>query len=344
MKNNKKMTKSNKIVLVFTIILDVLIAGVVLLVFAFFHHVLPAVNANEGVKLNQEISQSRTDSDIKKSDVVEKTIQPVISAEPTAQPVATEKVVYDGAFGEKFKDKFTDGEPLIGKTSYIGKNINIDLKIEDDNDGSTFYIADIFVRDVEYLKSAFAGGEFREHYTDQVENMAKENGAIFAVSADYCGGHPQGEVARNGVLYRDKTWEDVCVLYTDGSMKTYTNKEFELDEHKNEGIWHIWTFGPKLLDNDGNPMTEFNSSVKPRNERMAIGCYEPGHYCFVMIQGNGLAMKDLSQYMYELGCETAYNLDGGNSAQMVLNGIHYGGTRSISDIIYMDDTMDVAEG
>ena len=58
-----------------------------------------------------------------------------------------------------------------------------------------------------------------------------------------------------------------------------------------------------------------------RNPRSVIGYYEPGHYCFVLVDGRrkysrGLTMKELSQLMYTLGCVRAYNLDGGATAHM----------------------------
>ena len=81
------------------------------------------------------------------------------------------------------------------------------------------------------------------------------------------------------------------------------------------------------------------------NPRCAIGYFEPGHYCFVVVDGrrpgysNGVTMKMLSRLMYDLGCTVAYNLDGGASAQMYWNGDIYnypsGNGRTISDIVYI---------
>lgn len=48
-------------------------------------------------------------------------------------------------------------------------------------------------------------------------------------------------------------------------------------------------------------------------------------------------MQELSRIMYKLGCTAAYNLDGGQSAQMYFNGAirnRNSGGRLIGDIIY----------
>ena len=48
-------------------------------------------------------------------------------------------------------------------------------------------------------------------------------------------------------------------------------------------------------------------------------------------------MSDLSQLMYDLGCTEAYNLDGGQTSQLVWNGNvinnPYEGGRECSDIV-----------
>ena len=40
---------------------------------------------------------------------------------------------------------------------------------------------------------------------------------------------------------------------------------------------------------DGKAKTTFTSDVKPKNPRSVIGYYEPGHYCFVQVDGRKTA-------------------------------------------------------
>jgi exopolysaccharide biosynthesis protein len=77
-----------------------------------------------------------------------------------------------------------------------------------------------------------------------------------------------------------------------------------------------------------------------------IGYYEPGHYAFVIVDGRtkyyseGMTFTEVSAFMAELGCKVAYNLDGGQSAQMVLEdnlvNMPANGGRRVGDIIYLE--------
>ena len=96
------------------------------------------------------------------------------------------------------------------------------------------------------------------------------------------------------------------------------------------------------------PKDEFNTKVAARNPRSAIGYYEPGHYCFLVVDGRqkgysyGINMENLSRLFYELGCSVAYNLDGGATAVMANeSGMLNRQTdtdRLCSDILYIIDT------
>ena len=99
----------------------------------------------------------------------------------------------------------------------------------------------------------------------------------------------------------------------------------------------------------GEPMTEFNTSVATWNPRCAIGYYEPGHYCLVVVDGRqrgyslGLEMTELSKLMKQLGCTEAYNLDGGMTAMMAYGTELYsqpcGGGRQNCDIVYVAEPL-----
>ena len=115
-------------------------------------------------------------------------------------------------------------------------------------------------------------------------------------------------------------------------------------------IWQTFLFGPGLLTEDGKAKTTFSSDVKPKNPRSVIGYYEPGHYCFVQVDGRktasklekgkknaGLTLAELSAYMETLGCASAYNLDGGQSSLMYFkDGIYstaYKNGRRLGDVV-----------
>lgn len=265
--------------------------------------------------------------------------------EPTQEPAPEPDPV--GWFGTKFADKFTDGEVIRTENSYQSAYLNVSWENVRDL-GTEIYIADVYVKDISCFKTCFADDTFGRGYGEWLREMAERTGSILTVNGDYCGGRNNGVVIRNGVLYRqdDNLKRDVCVLYWDGTMETFSPKEFDTETAMARGAYQAWNFGPELLDENGHAMENFNSSVKPQNPRTAIGYYEPGHYAIVVIDGRsyqsiGMSMKNLSKLMESLGCKVAYNLDGGESAEMVWGteriSVPYKNGRQNSDAIIIVD-------
>jgi len=226
--------------------------------------------------------------------------------------------------------------------------IYIDKKwFGDGDDKITYYSADIYVTSVDVLKTGLAKDTYGKNIKDSIFNMASENNAVFAVNGDFYGNSEEGIVVRNGIKYRDNLNDvDICVLFTNGEMKTYTYEEFDTEAVLAQGVWQAWCFGPMLLDGKGGVLESFNTTtyLNSANPRSAIGYIEPGHYKIVTVDGRdpgyskGVTLSELAAIMSDEGCTTAYNLDGGCSAMMVYEGelvnIPDRG-REISDIIYI---------
>ena len=321
------------------ILIDVALTGIVVCVFALFHHVLPRKSSNPGIDIPRPpISDVPTGGSTVESS--------------TGEGLPSQPDTEQGMWGAKFADKFSDSvqKTEVGDTkSYISKDINVSLTKHVTGEGNgqvTYFVADIYIRNIENFRTAFAKGEYGHGLRDDTVTMAQENNAVIAISGDYYGTREEGIVIRNGKLYRDVLLEDVCVLYYDGTMETYTADEFDIDQAVNKGAYQAWSFGPKLLDNGEVPST-FNSGVMPDNPRSAIGYVEPGHYYFVLVDGRdrgyskGMRIEELAQLFHDLGCKEAYNLDGGQSAVMAYDGElankPAGGGRMISDILYIGE-------
>jgi exopolysaccharide biosynthesis protein len=300
--------------------------GVVLVVFSLFHHVLP--NIEEPIERIVEIEISPT-------------VQPVKTAAlPEVQATATPVPTY--APGD-FTASFPMEDTGVGAAySYQSDSLRIAVNKVQEN-GITYFAADVWIKDISLFQTAFAGGQYGKGQRDVPLDMAEENNAILAVTGDYYGARSSGVVIRNGELYREKTYEDVCVLYFDGTMETFTEHEFDLDSAIVKKAWQAWSFGPELLK-DGLAIEEFGSSISGKNPRCGIGYYEPGHYCLVVVDGrqtgysSGMTLAEFSSLFYSMGCKAAYNLDGGATAQMVFQGEltsrPTGGGRKSSDIIF----------
>ncbi|MDO4835675.1 MAG: phosphodiester glycosidase family protein [Clostridia bacterium] len=280
---------------------------------------------------------------------------PTPTPEPTPSPTPEPTPEPDGLIGWTEGGFVPKEETVVGETEYIGENLHFTVTTVVDNElfghRLTYYVTDIYLRDIHSLRTAAANSfksKNRDRDRDTVANIAQRSNALLAISGDMYNAHSHQLVIRNGVVYDSKlysNWE-VCFLYLDGTMETMTAEEYKSATLRDD-IWQAWQFGPSLLDKDGHALTKFpTSQVKPLNPRCAIGYYEPGHYCFVTVDGRqshsrGLELFELSKLMEMLGCKIAYNLDGGESASLYWNGGIYSkpcnGGRFMADIVYLVD-------
>lgn len=95
-------------------------------------------------------------------------------------------------------------------------------------------------------------------------------------------------IIRNGVIYRaQQTDMETCVLNWDGTMKIYNPEEMDTQKLIDSGAYQSWIFGPSLLDGNGKAKTTFRTwpYIEESHPRTAIGYYEPGHYCLLVVDG-----------------------------------------------------------
>lgn len=262
----------------------------------------------------------------------------------------TSEQKFDESAGESIKNSNKSSEEI---QTYEDDKVSLTINKVTTGTGSdkvTYYVADVKVSNTSYLRTGFASGEYGKNIRESVQDMAKDYNAILAMSGDYYGNSDSSVVIRNGVLYRnDIVGTDICVLFSDGTMKTYSPNEFDVDEVIAAGAWQAWNFGPSILDDNGEIATSFNTTsyLNSENPRAAIGYLEPGHYVLVTVDGRnegysrGVTLSELAGIMSSLGCKVAYNLDGGKSSAMVYDGEYVNqpadGGRTISDIIYIGE-------
>lgn len=262
---------------------------------------------------------------------IEPTPIPSPTPDPTALPVLPQLPNPVGLLGQKYKERFTH-EVVYTENSYTSPTIS--LSWEEIYDTETFgkpvtyFVVDIYVQDVKQVKTTFArNGRFSPILYSTLEDISESVNAVVAISGDFASWRKKGLVIRNGEVIRtslDNT-RDVGVLYADGTFACYEVNEVPLEEILANDPWQSWCFGPSLLTAEGETKTKFNSGVTKTNPRAAFGYYEPGHYCFVLVDGRagsysrGVTMSELSQIMYSLGCTVAVNLDGGATARLCWN-------------------------
>ncbi len=310
------------------ILLDCALIGCSLLVFALFHHVIPRSEAPVGNYV----------SNISSSD---------FSDMFTPPPVVSDTSVSAGD-AEEDNLPFTK-EVIVTDTSYHSPNVAVTVTTYTE-EKLIYHVQDIYVRSPEYFRTALAKDTYGIWVIEETPVIAKNNNAICAVNGDYYGAtKTKGIVIRNGVFYRGNgnDTDDILVLLADGSMEVYTMKNYNEEELLKKNIWHAWSFGPSLLDENGVAIEHFDSEIAPVNPRTVVGYYEPGHYCFISVEGrskksNGLTLSDLAAMCQSMGCKIAYNLDGGKTSVMTfgdrLVNDPYNGGRECSDILYICDS------
>ncbi len=301
-----------------TITVQILLILAVIGSFDLFHHVIPRI------KMQQEGMQKP----IAAVEIQKKT------AEPEKSDIRTGEKENEGRIPLSIplsKWKSRTAEPFseiteVTENSYKSRNISIKIEKEEKSPEfprMTYYVADIYLKDTGSFQTAFP----EKGTYAMAESIAAET--ILAINGDCMAALQQGLVIRNGMIYQDLPGQsDYCVLYRDGSMETFGPTEFSTEEILAREPIHVWQFGPALLEKDGQPRTSFNisSSLLDVHPRTALGYYEPGHYCFVVVDGrqrgysDGASMEELAALMSSLGCTSAFNLDGGASSVMIFNG------------------------
>lgn len=224
------------------------------------------------------------------------------------------------------------------------------------NDKVTVYVADVQVSDATIIRAAFAEDTFGTNVIAKTSDIAAQAGAELAINGDYYGFRDTGIVIRNGVAYRDAGARQGLLLSTDGTLSLYDETSTSADELLTKGAWQTWSFGPGLVNGgaivEGIDDVEIdtnvgNHSVQGNQPRTAIGMIAANHFLFAAVDGRsagysrGMTMTELAQLLLDRGVQVGYNLDGGGSTTMVLDGdlindpLGRDRERGTSDIIYV---------
>ena len=214
------------------------------------------------------------------------------------------------------------------------------------DDQITCYVADVFMEDIKDLIGCVFTDEEGKIAEGSPQQVTEQLNALFVVNTDFMKGRSWGLYVRGGQVFRQKKTKgiDVCCIKTDGTMQILDGDTLDPDALMAQGdVWHVLTFGPSLLNEDGTPRDK-NSDFRINdnyqgwnddktyygflspNPRTAMGQARDGHYIFAVVDGRdegyskGMTFPQLSHLMYEEGCEVAYNLDGGGSVFMYYDG------------------------
>ena len=247
----------------------------------------------------------------------------------------------------------------VAGTTYQGDNGTITVSTVHNgsgNDKVTYFVADAQLATATALRSAFAKDTFGNNVIEVPSAMAQRVGAVCAINGDYYGFRSTGIEIRNGAAFRDKGARQGLASYRDGAFALSDETATPAAKLVNDGVWHSLSFGPGIVDAGqivpGIESVEIdtnvgNHSIQGNQPRTAIGMISPGHVVLVVVDGRstgysrGVTMTELATIMTGLGCQVAYNLDGGGSSAMWFdNGIisrprDSDKERGTSDILYI---------
>ena len=187
--------------------------------------------------------------------------------------------------------------------------------------------------------------------------------AVVAINGDYYSGRPEGTIYRNTELMRPaksvRQRYDVLIIDDEGNFHILRRPEDDAFLPYEGHILHSFLFGPGLVI-DGKLMTDDEDTfirniygsgagmgLGNKTQRQAICQMGKLSYLILTTEGpnskqdkdHGFTAAELAQVAYDVGAVNAYNMDGGNSACLVLNGIKLnrfgkGGIREITDMLY----------
>ena len=178
------------------------------------------------------------------------------------------------------------------------------------------------------------------------QNIAKQHHLVFAMNTDFfiyrvgrqkevTYTYPIGIVIRRGTLMYDVPKKpnstvypplDVAAFYPNGQLDVFLNGATTGKALLESGASDVLSFGPILVEN-GEVSPRASAFGEVDNPRTAVGMVERGHYYCVLLEGRlassyseGGSCIWMADTMERLGCQTAINLDGGQTACMIFMG------------------------
>ena len=228
---------------------------------------------------------------------------------------------------------------------------SLDIRVETFRRHDTTVMA-VYVRlsDPSQLRTAMAAKPPSQK-TMVVSSMAKKNNAVLAINGDYFSFHQNGIVVRGGKMWRNRPdgKRDILIVDDNGDFTILPQCRKEDYERYTGTVMHAFCFGPGLVVN-GQALTslehaDVGNAPAKATQRIALGQTGPLEYLIIATEGPenkgsvGFTILQMAELCQEMGCNNAYNLDGGSSSSVVLGGkkinaLSTGKIRPVGDCIY----------
>lgn len=219
-------------------------------------------------------------------------------------------------------------------------------------DDSTYTFSEVKIAHASQFRRFLSEGKYDSGILHTTTEMSQSVNAVVASSGDYYGYRSIGIVVNEGQVYRERGhFLDTCYIDDQGDLLftyagDYTKKEDVqafVDEHN---VRFSICFGPVMILNGEYcvPLDYNSGEINSSYARAALCQMDKLHYVVVTANTEepNYCMPTVGQFaqrLQEMGIPTAYALDGGQTAAIVMNNqlintVSYGSQREISDIIY----------
>ena len=227
-------------------------------------------------------------------------------------------------------------------------------------DGCCATLAEIKIADGSQFRRKLAGDTYGSPVYLNASTMAGAANAVVASNADCYAFRQSGLTVYQRQLFRNSADKlDTCFITAGGDMLFLRAGEPGGDDAvkdyiaENDVLFSL-AFGPALVD--GGVLQQCVSypigEVRTEAARAGIGMTDELHYLLMTVNGTGsrpgISVNEFAELMYDRGCVKAYNLSGGQTAEITIQGepandVDCGAERAVSDMIYFATALPGAE-
>ena len=217
-------------------------------------------------------------------------------------------------------------------------------------DNAVYTIAEVKIADASQFRRFVADGEYGSGSKYVPAEMATSVNAVLATNGDFYAFRDMGIIVYDSTLMRAEGYSmDSCFIAGNGDLifshlGQYTTREAMQQLIDDNDIRFSLAFGPILIEDgemcwikDPYPVGEGNQYYP----RIALCQRDSLHYLMVSVSneppyGPAHTLQVFTENLMDMGCKMAYNLDGGQSATIVMDNktVNYVWQRKVSDIIY----------
>lgn len=235
-------------------------------------------------------------------------------------------------------------------------------------DNRLISFVEVKVSDGSQFRRKIAGDSYSSSMQYYCTELTNQSNAVVGLNADFYAFRNLGITCFDGTIYRfgespyekyqlynclDTLWVDKNGDFSFFERGTATTKE-DLQQYVTDNdIKFCISFGP-ILVKDGVAQTTNTYPIGQTNEnysRAGIGQVDARHYLYMMVGNEGpmtCTTNEFAVYMQQKGVIQGYNMDGGQTGEIVMNGtaynyIDFGNERAVSDIIYFATALEESE-